>query len=46
MDLKSNIYVFTNKINGKQYAGQTINIEDRYKQHRKDSKNKDKKSNR
>lgn len=34
----SNIYVFTNKINNKQYVGQSINIKERYKQHFKDAK--------
>lgn len=34
----SSVYVFTNKINKKQYVGQSINIKERYKQHFKDAK--------
>lgn len=33
------IYCYTNKINGKQYVGQSINIEQRRHQHERDFKN-------
>lgn len=37
----SNIYMFKNNTNGKAYVGQAEDVEARYKQHIKDSKNKD-----
>lgn len=40
----SNIYLVTNKINNKKYIGQSIDVERRWKQHIKDSKNKKLKS--
>lgn len=38
---KTGIYLITNKLNGKKYVGQSVDIEKRWKQHMIDSKKKD-----